>query len=93
MEYHGAMHIVRTLPRHYQVVFAHYDPQGADAALASCAIKGPSRLRDFLEGAGVTPEVVKEIFEAIIKRGSHSVEGLKFSDADIDRLFPQVAQI
>jgi hypothetical protein len=92
MQYRGVLHIVRMLPTHCLVVFAQHDSEGADEALASCATEGPTELHDFLQSAGVKPEVVKEVLQVIIEKNSYSVEGLKFSDEDIGRLFPQVAQ-
>ena len=90
MRHRGVLHIIRMLPTHYQVVFARHRADADDEALAACTIKGPTELSAFLERAGVRAEAVKEVLKAIMEKSSHSVEGLSFSDEDIDRLFPQV---
>ena len=92
MKHRGVLHVVRMLPTHYRVVFARHRARAGDEALASCDIKGPAELTAFLESAGVKPEAVKEVLEAIIEKSSHSVENLRLSDEDLGRLFPQLAQ-
>lgn len=92
MRYRGVLHVIRVLPTHYRVVFARRGGRGSEKALASCDIKGPTELTAFLASAGVKPEAAKAVLEAIIEKSSHSVEGLKLTDEDLDRLFPQLAQ-